>query len=83
MTKQTKKGKAIASMVLGILSFMFSLAGWVPLVMGIVAICLAGSSMSKDESGRGMAIAGLVLGILGTISSAFYALMWSSLASVI
>ena len=75
------KGKAIASMVLGILSIVFTVFGVVPLVMGIVAITLSGFSLSREKDGRGLAITGLVTGIIGTISSAFYALFWAAIVS--
>jgi len=77
------KGKAIASMVLGILSMILCLMGYLSLAMGIIAIILSGFSLSRGEDGKGLAITGLITGILGTISSAFYALFWTAVASAI
>ena len=79
------KGLAIASMILGIISVMFCLAGFIPLGCGIVAIIMAGMVMKKGDrnSGKGMAITGLVTGIIGTLCSAIYTLLWSVLFSVI
>ncbi len=52
-----------ASMVTGILSLLFSFIPGVGIVLGVIAIALA----RKDEDGNmhGMAIAGLVCGIVG------------------
>lgn len=60
------KGQATAALVLGILSLF--IAG-IPL--GILAIVFGTISMNKLEKGkgRGMAIAGLVLGIIGVVGA--------------
>lgn len=60
------QGLAIASMILGILSFMF-----MPLITGIVAICLGCSAKSKGNR-SGMATAGIVC---GSIALAFIVLI--------
>ncbi|WP_438496991.1 DUF4190 domain-containing protein [Paenibacillus sp. IHBB 3054] len=61
-------GKSIASLVLGILSIV---APYIGLVFGIIAIILSAISLkeirTRYEEGRGLAIAGLVCGIVGTI----------------
>jgi hypothetical protein len=66
-------GKSIAAMVLGILSVVLPYIG---LLIGIIAIIFASISLKEikrnQEQGRGMAIAGLVCGIVGT---AIYALI--------
>lgn len=66
-------GKSIASLVLGILSVITPYIG---LLFGIVAIILSALSLkeirNRHEGGRGLAIAGLVCGIVGTI---IYALL--------
>ncbi|WP_042198753.1 DUF4190 domain-containing protein [Paenibacillus camerounensis] len=66
-------GKSIASLVLGILSIVTPYIG---LLFGIVAIILSALSLkeirNRYEGGRGLAIAGLVCGIVGTI---IYALL--------
>lgn len=61
-------GPGIASLVLGILSIIFC---WLPLgglVMAIVGLILANMGMKRLE-GRGLAIAGLVLSIIGVAFS--------------
>jgi predicted RNA-binding Zn-ribbon protein involved in translation (DUF1610 family) len=63
-------GQAVASMVLGILAFpglcVFTFPG---IIMGVMAIifggmALSGMGKSRNTQGKGMAIAGLVLGIV-------------------
>lgn len=53
------KGMAIASLVLGIVSFLCF-----PIVTGVLAIIFGGVAKSKGYTG-GMATAGLICGILG------------------
>jgi predicted RNA-binding Zn-ribbon protein involved in translation (DUF1610 family) len=66
---QNYKGFAIASLVLGILSlptFCFGIViGIVAVVFGMIA--KSGMNKSKNYDGKGMATAGLILGILGAI----------------
>lgn len=63
-------GKAVASMVVGIISILFCYLG---LILGIVAICLSVSSRNDIRRagpqlrGEGFATAGLVTGIIGTV----------------
>jgi len=78
-----KKGKGIASMVLGICSIVFCLLGYIPLLAGILAIILSALVLGKHEGGRGMAIAGLITGIIGTACSFIYAMFWTAFASAI
>lgn len=65
--------KSIAALVLGILSVMIPYLGF---LIGIVAIVFASISLKeiklRMEQGRGLAIAGLVCGIIGT---AIYAII--------
>lgn len=60
-------GKAVASMVLGILSIIIP---WLGFILGIVGIILASKAFKEinatGQGGRGMAIAGLVTSIVGT-----------------
>lgn len=61
-------GKAIAAMVLGILSLLVPYVGF---ILGIIAIIL-GVSSKKDirrtgEAGQGMATAGFVTGIISVV----------------
>ncbi len=66
-------GKSIAALVLGILSIITPYIG---LLFGIIAIIMSAISLkeirNRYEGGRGLAIAGLVCGIIGTI---IYALL--------
>ncbi|CAH1219076.1 hypothetical protein PAECIP111890_04845 [Paenibacillus sp. JJ-223] len=66
-------GKSIAALVLGILSIMIPYLGF---LIGIVAIIFAALALKelkvRMEQGKGLAIAGLVCGIIGT---AIYAII--------
>ncbi len=73
---------AVASLVLGILSLLFLLASGVfyycvplPLIFGVLAWVLGRNALITIESGqgnpseRGIAMAGMVMGIIGTVLS--------------
>lgn len=63
---QGSQAKAIASMVLGILSIIFCcIYTWVALVLAIVGLVLAILSKKNNEPGKGFATAGLVCSIIG------------------
>ncbi|MFB1049897.1 DUF4190 domain-containing protein [Paraliobacillus sp. JSM ZJ581] len=66
-------GKAIASMVLGIVAII---TPWLGFILGIIAIVLASKAFKEitqyQLGGRGMAVAGLTTGI---ISIVFYGLL--------
>ncbi|MGF7046962.1 putative membrane protein [Paenibacillus sp. DS2015] len=66
-------GKSITALVLGVLSIILPYIG---LLIGIMAIIFASLSLKelkyKNEQGRGLAVAGLVCGIVGT---ALYAII--------
>lgn len=59
---------AVASLVLGIISLVFAFIGlgWLGGIIGIVGIIL-GALGRKDPAKKGMATAGLVCSIIGTI----------------
>ena len=57
-------GLAIASLVLGIL-WLFWLGSLVGLILGLVALK---QIKDRNQHGRGIAIAGVVLGILGLVA---------------
>ena len=61
-------GKSVAALVLGILAIVVPYIGF---LFGIIAIILSSISLKeiriRQEQGRGLAIAGLVCGIVGTI----------------
>ena len=70
MPQEPKKsaGLAIASMVLGICGLVISCCiPYVTFVMTLLAVILGGVSLAKQMGGKGMAIAGLVCGIIGLI----------------
>ncbi len=72
-TRPKTNSKSIASMVLGILAIILPYIG---LILGIIAIVMSKLAFNEinrmQEQGRGMAIAGLVCGIIGT---AIYAII--------
>lgn len=85
---QPSTGMAIAALVLGILAvingiipFMFWLAiplGILALIFGIVGISKANQ---QGGAGRGMAIAGLVTGIIGAVLGILWIVAWSNYAA--
>lgn len=62
-------GFAIAAMIVGILSMTLCCVGG--FLIGIVGIILGIVSMSRKESGRGMAIAGIVTSVIGILIGVF------------
>ena len=71
MEENKKNGKAIASLVLGIVSvvMIFLGLGWISLFTSIVGLILGISA--KKEQTSGMAIAGVALNIIGLVISVF------------
>lgn len=71
--QQTTNGKAIASMVLGILSILIPYVG---IILGILGIIFAKKSFVEinvgKQNGKGMAITGLTTSIVGL---SFYILL--------
>ena len=68
------KGKATASLVLGIISVVFWFMGWgalVSIVLGIVGLILA-SSAKKEGFEGGTRKAGFILSIIGVIGGAIF-----------
>jgi len=66
---------AIAALVLGLLSLVFGLLTGVPaIICGIIALSSI-SSTPETLKGTGPAVAGLVIGILGTVVTTFLLLM--------
>lgn len=66
--EQKSNGKAIASLILGIISCAGSISyivGWfVGIICGIIAIVFGVKARKEEKSG--MALAGFILGIIGT-----------------
>ena len=74
-TVQPQQGSnpmAIAGLVLGIVSVVFAfIYTWIGLIAGVIAIVLSVKGR-KIEVKKGMATAGLVLGIIGTSISGIF-----------
>ena len=66
-------GLSVSSMVIGIVALILSCFPYVPLILGLVAVALGGVGIAKNASGKGMAIAGLILGIISVIWGILYA----------
>lgn len=70
---QKKNGMATASMVLGIISIVLGLFGWLGILTGIVAVILAvvaKNQIKADPSmsgSAGQAKGGLIMGIIGIV----------------
>lgn len=78
-------GLAVAALVVGILSIPIAFACGVGGLFGIAAVVLGFLGMKKanDElagSGRGLAIGGIVTGVLGLLASIAIVLFWFVLA---
>lgn len=69
-------GKAVAALVLGILSLVIPVVG---VILGIISIILGKKAMNAIDrnggAGRGMALAGFVCGIIGVAIWALYFLL--------
>ena len=63
--KEENKGYSIASMVLGIISVILFCFTYISIPCAILAIIFA--VVGKNKGGKGMATAGLVLSIIGTV----------------
>jgi len=71
MTEQPGKGKAIASLVLGIVSLVFAWLPFFGLILGIVGLVLAAGAGREGFTG-GLKTAGFVCSLIGTIIGALY-----------
>lgn len=58
---QQTNGMAISSLVLGILGVVLNLIPVIPYLLGILAV-IFGVSGNKMQNGKGMAVAGIILG---------------------
>jgi|GEM_PF-1790698 len=69
---------AVAALILGILSVVLSwipVAGWIMcLAMGIIAIVLGALGRTRQPDKKGMAVAGMILGIIGVAFSIIWVL---------
>lgn len=73
----TGKNQAIAGLVLGIVGIVFAfLTGWFSIlslpaaITGLVLSCVGGKKLQMANQPRGLAIAGLVVGIVATVFAA-------------
>jgi hypothetical protein len=76
MPMPRNSGLSVAGMVLGILTLV---GFWVPIgsvLLGVLAVVLSGAGIAQTGkpgvTGRGMAITGLVCGIIGLIPSVIF-----------
>lgn len=77
--QERPKGFAVASMILGICSFLFSCCiGFITLFSSIAGLVLGIISLKKNEDGKGMAIAGIILSSVGILFSIFSIILWIS-----
>ena len=69
-----KNGAAVAAMILGIVSLatFYFCTGWIP---GIIAISLGAVGLRKQVN-HGKAVAGFIMGILGTLICGFMVLYY-------
>lgn len=82
MNDVTKKsaGMGIAGMVCGILSLVFWWWPGLGLILGILGCVFGGNGIRLANlgtaDGKGMAIAGLVTGVIGTVLGVLWTLIW-------
>ncbi len=75
MDQNNGKGMSVAALVCGILGIVFCwvpVAGWVVLVLSILGIVFGANGMKKAKAAgqsQGLAIAGMVCGIVGAVFS--------------
>lgn len=65
--KPKNMGVTVASLVFGLISVFVAASGWVALICGILAIIFSIVGRVKLGYFNGYAIAGLILGIFGTV----------------
>ncbi len=66
--QKERVGFAVASMVCGIVSLVFSCCiPWVTFILALVGVILGGVSIATKKGGKGMAIAGLVCSIVALV----------------
>lgn len=76
-------GQAIAGFVVSLAGFLVFYASWAPFGFGFIGLCLAGFSLTPirvgKRRGRGLAIAGVVLGIVDIAFSILQSIIRSSI----
>lgn len=73
------KGFGIASLVLGILSILFSCSVVISLIMGILSIIFGIIQINKKQA-KGMSIAGIITSAVGLILSILFIFFWIAMA---
>lgn len=68
-----RRGMAIASLILGIISLVCCCMPVIAIGTGLVAIILG--ALSATSSGQGMAVAGIVLGVIGCVMGIGYLIL--------
>ena len=77
-------GLAVASMVLGILALLLSCCvPYLPILLALLAVVLGAVSLAKKMGGTGMAVAGLVCGIIGLIPAVIIIITGAALFSAL
>jgi predicted RNA-binding Zn-ribbon protein involved in translation (DUF1610 family) len=82
---QSYSGFSIASMVLGIISVFTACFGIVLGIVGLIfgVLALNGIKQSRSMEGRGMAVAGVILSLLGSVGwTLFYVLIFAYAANL-
>ncbi|MFA7265918.1 MAG: DUF4190 domain-containing protein [Candidatus Nanopelagicales bacterium] len=71
--QQANNGLAIASLVVGLVSFLCCSFGFIPGVIAIVLGVIArGQIKTTGQRGDGMALAGIILGAIGVVWAVFW-----------
>lgn len=66
-TSTNGKGISIAGLVLGLVAICTGIIFYISIPTGVVGIILSAISLKKKYDGRGMALAGLITAIIGTV----------------
>ena len=83
MEEKKSVGLAVASMVLGICSLVSSCCiPYLPFLLALVGLILAGVSLAGHKGGKGMAIAGLVCSIVSLIPAVIVVVMGAAILSL-
>lgn len=81
--QEGSKGLSVASMVLGIIGLVLFCVPILNLVLGLLGLILGGASLVKKAAGKGMAIAGLVCGILATLWGVYYLICYGLVLGIL
>ncbi len=77
-------GLGIASMVCGIIALVFSCClYYISIPLSIIAVILGGVAIAKKNNGKGMAVAGLVTGIIALVPAILVIIFGSSILSAL